>query len=145
VFFNRRQEPQEFRSEMPEYDEDQDEYYGEEDDGDAGDDEDDYEDDEGGDEDGAKPAKKGGGNAVRLALMTLAGVGVVGLGGYYAATLLAPEAVNEIVNSYFGGDGTEAATPADPAAPPPGSRSPRCSTTRTGTSAGSCGSSRGTR
>ncbi|MEB3223521.1 MAG: SPOR domain-containing protein [Candidatus Sericytochromatia bacterium] len=122
MFFNRRQEPQEFRSEMPEYDEDQDEYYGEEDDGDAGDDDDDYEDDdEGGDEDGAKPAKNGGGNAVRVALMALAGVGVVGLGGYYAATLLAPEAMNEIVNSYFGGDGTEAAAPA---APPPGEAAP---------------------
>jgi cell division septation protein DedD len=123
VFFNRRQEPQEFRSEMPEYDEDQDEYYGEEDDGDAGDDEYDDEDDEDGD--GAQPAKKGGGNAVRTALMAIAGVGVVGLGGYYAATLLAPEAMTELVNTYFGGGEQAAeAPPADPAAPPPGEAAP---------------------
>ncbi|MEB3329664.1 MAG: SPOR domain-containing protein [Candidatus Sericytochromatia bacterium] len=120
MFFSRRQEPQEFRSEMPEYDEDQDEYYGEEDDGDADDDAYDDEDD-----DGAGPAPSGSGNAVRTALMAIAGVGVVGLGGYYAATLLAPEAVDGIVNTFFGGGEQVAeAPPADPVAPPPGEAAP---------------------
>ncbi|MEB3285648.1 MAG: SPOR domain-containing protein [Candidatus Sericytochromatia bacterium] len=130
MLFNGRQEPKEFVSSMPEYDEDQDEYYGEEDgeadDGDEYYEDDDEDDDEEEDSDSGKPSE--GKNWVKTALMGLAAFALLGGVAYYALLTLAPEVVDEVVNSVTASEPapeeappaqTAAAPPAGEAAPPP--------------------------
>lgn len=111
--------------------EDEEEYYGEEEEGYA--DEDGMEDyDE--DEEAAPVASKskgGGKDWVKTALMGIAALLFLGGGGYYAATILAPDIVNDFVNNLpfvsQGGDDQFAEAPpadggvatGDGAAPPP--------------------------
>jgi cell division septation protein DedD len=90
-FFNRKK-PDEFISEMPEYDDE--EYYGEEEGEYAEDGEydEDYEE-----EDDAAPAPKK--SVVKTALFGVAALVVVGALGYYAANTFAPEMTQELVNN----------------------------------------------
>lgn len=92
-FFNRKK-PDEFISEMPPNEYDDEEYYGEEE-GEYAEDEE-YEEDYD-EEEGDAPAPKK--NVVKTALMGVAALAVVGVGGFAAVNFFAPEMTESLVNS----------------------------------------------
>ncbi|GEM_PF-4048662 len=102
--FNRKQ-PTEFVGEMPEKYKDDDEYYGEEDSA-FGDDQgyleesDDYQDDADDDDyEQSEDEDSPRGNPVKTFLIAITTLLFVGVGGYFIATALAPDMVNDLVNN----------------------------------------------
>lgn len=93
-FFNQKK-PDEFIGEMPPNEYDEEEYYGEEE-GEYAEDEEYDEDYEEGEEGDAPAPKK---NVVKSAMMGVAALAVVGLGGFYAMNFFAPDMTQELVNN----------------------------------------------